>query len=124
MGSAFDDDFATASDSFAEVFADEVTLQRGANTTADVPASLTGQGAEIQTQTRMGVKTSFIDREWLVKKSDYVIDSSAVTPAAGDRLIDSDGAKWELMSQPNMPAWESLAGGLEWLLRTKRIASA
>ncbi len=124
MSSDFDEDFAAGEPLFAEVFGGEVTLQRGADSTADVPVSWTGQGAEIQTQTRMGVKTSFVDREWLVKKSDYVIDSSAVTPAAGDRLIDSDSVTWEVMSQPNMPAAESYAGGLEWLLRTKRIASA
>jgi hypothetical protein len=119
----FDDVYAQTVSSFASLFGETITLSRGANSTIGVPVSWTGQGSEIQTQTRMGVKTSFIDREWLVAKADYVINGSAVTPAAGDRLVDADSVTWEVMSQPNMPAAESYAGGLEWLLRTKRIAS-
>jgi hypothetical protein len=88
-----------------------------------VSASWTSQGSEIQTVTRLGVKTSFIDREWLVAKADYVIDGSAVEPAAGDRMLDANGVTWEVMSQPDIPAAESFGGGLEWLLRTKRISA-
>jgi len=120
----FDDVYDQAVSSFASVFGETVTLHRAANSTAGVSVSWMGQGAEIQTNTQMGVKTSFVDRVWLVKKTDYVISSVAVTPAAGDRLVDSDSVRWEVMSQPNMPAAESYGGGLEWLLRTKRIASA
>lgn len=124
MSSAFDALYDTSESVYANLFGETVTLSRGSDSTAGVSASWVGQGAEIQTQTRMGVKTSFVDREWIVKKADYVIDGSAVTPAAGDRLTDSDSVRWEVMSQPNMPAAEPYAGGLEWLLRTKRIASA
>jgi hypothetical protein len=123
MSSTFDSLYETAESVYASLFGETVTLSRGSDSTADVAASWMGQGAEIQTQTRMGVKTSFVDREWLVKQADYVIAGSAVEPAAGDRLIDSDGVTWEVMSQPNMPAAESYGGGLEWLLRTKRIAT-
>lgn len=122
--SMFDTEIESAADLFSDVFGEEVTLHRAANSTSGVSASWMGQGSEIQTQTRMGVKTSFIDREWLVKKTDYVINSVAVTPAAGDRMVDSDSVTWEVMSQPNVPAAESYAGGLEWLVRTKRIASS
>jgi hypothetical protein len=122
--SVFDDVYDSTVPAFASVFGGTVTLHRGSNSTAGVSASWTGQGSEIQTQTQMGVKTSFVDREWLVKKADYMISGAAVTPAAGDRLVDSDSVTWEVMSQPNMPAAESYAGGLEWLLRTKRIASS
>jgi len=124
MSSAFDSLYATSEPVYSSLFGETVTLQRGSDSTASVSASWTGQGSEIQTQTRMGVKTSFVDREWLVAKADYVIDESAVTPAAGDRLVDADDVTREVMSQPNMPAAESYAGGREWLLRTKRIASA
>ena len=124
MSSAFDQLYETSEPVFANLFGETVTLSRGSDSTAGVAASWIGQGSEIQTQTRMGVKTSFVDREWLVTKTDYVIDGSAVTPAAGDRLVDSDSVTWEVMSQSSMPAAESYAGGLEWLLRTKRIASA
>jgi len=98
-----------------------VTLSRGSDSTSGVTASWIGQSSEIQTITRMGVKTSFIDREWLIAKAEYVIDGSAVDPAAGDRLVDDSSVTWEVMSQPNMPAAESFGGGLEWLLRTKRV---
>lgn len=118
----FDSLYETAEAAYINVFGETVTLSRGSDSTAGVAASWIGQGSEIQTQTRMGVKTSFIDREWLVAKANYVIDGSSVTPAAGDRLTDTDGVIWEVMSQPNMPAAESYGGGLEWLLRTKRIA--
>ncbi len=120
----FDDIYdATVSPNCNVVFGETVTLSRGENSTAGMAASWIGQSSEIQTITRMGVKTSFIDREWLVAKADFVIDESAVEPAAGDRLVDTDGVTWEVMSQPNMPAAESYGGGLEWLLRTKRIAT-
>ena len=117
-------DFAAANNLLSEAFGEEVTLARASDSTADVGASYFGEGSEIQTNTRMGAKTSFVDREWLIKKAAYIIDGSAVTPAAGDRIVDADGTTWELMSQPNMPAHESYGGGLEWLLRTKRIASS
>ena len=122
--SEFDSLYETTETAYADLFGETVSLSRGADSTAGVAASWIGQGSEIQTQTRMGVKTSFVDREWLVAKAVYVIDESAVTPAAGDRLTDTDGVTWEVMSQPNMPAAESYGGGLEWLLRTKRIAVA
>ena len=117
----FDDVYDATVPSFTSLFGETVALHRGADSTADVAASWMGQGSEIQTQTRMGVKTSFVDREWLIKQADYVIDGSVVTPSAGDRIVDSNNETWELMSQPNMPAADSYAAGLEWLLRTKRI---
>lgn len=122
-------DFATrfaesASPRLDELFADTVTLSRGVNSTAGVTARCVRRGSQIQTQTQMGAKTSYVDREWIIKLTEYVIDESAVTPAAGDRIVDSDGRTWELMSQPNMPAWEIYGDGYEWLVRTKRIASA
>jgi len=118
--SEFDTLYEAAVPAFA--LCDEtVTLSRGAKSTSGVAASWTGQGSEIQTVTRMGVKTSFIDREWLIAKAEYVIDGSAVDPAAGDRLLDDSSVTWEVMSQPNMPAAESFGGGLEWLIRTKRV---
>ena len=124
MSTAFDSLYETAETAYADLFGETVTLSRGSDSTGSVAASWIGQSSEIQTQTRVGVKTSFIDREWLVAKAVYVIDGTAVIPAAGDRLVDSDGVTWEVMSQPNMPAAESYGGGLEWLLRTKRIATA
>ena len=120
--SEFDSLYETTEAAYADLFGETVALSRGSDSTASVAVSWIGQGAQIQTQTRMGVKTSFIDREWIVLKVGYVIDGSAVIPTAGDRLVDGDGVTWEVMSQPNMPAAESYGGGLEWLLRTKRIA--
>jgi hypothetical protein len=98
-----------------------VTISRGASSTAGVTATWLSEGSEIQTQTRLGVKTSFIDREWVIPKANYLIDGSAVTPASGDRLTDTDSTVWEVMAQPNMPAFESYLGGWQWILRTKRI---
>ena len=115
--------FDTASPRLRDHLGEVVAISRGELSTASVTATWLSEGSEIQTQTRMGVKTSFIDREWVITKAAYVIDGSAVTPASGDRLTDSDGTVWELMSQPNMPAWEPYGGGLQWVLRTKRIAT-
>lgn len=124
MSSAFDAEVESAASLFSDTFGEEVTLHRASDSTSAVSAQWVEQGAEIQTQTRMGAKTSFIDRCWVIAKEDYVIDSVAVTPAAGDRLVDSDSVTWEVMAQQNAPAAESYAGGLEWLLKTKRIASS
>lgn len=115
--------FDVASPRLREHLGEAVTISRGSLSTADVAATWLSTGSEIQTQTRMGVKTSFVDREWLITKAAYVIDGSAVTPNSGDRLTDSDGTVWEVMSQPNMPASEPYGGGLQWLLRTKRITA-
>ena len=112
-----------ASPRLREHLGEVVAISRGEASTSGVAATWLSEGEEIQTQTRMGVKTSFIDREWVITKVAYVFDGSAVTPSAGDRLTDSGGTVWELMSQPNMPAVEPYGGGLQWLLRTKRITS-
>jgi len=115
--------FDVASPRLKQHLGEAVTLSRGSSETVDVTAAWLDEDSEIETQRRMGVKASFVDREWVITKTDYAIDGSAVTPAAGDRLVDSDGVTWELMSRPNLPAAESYGGGLEWLLRTKRIAT-
>lgn len=116
--------FDVASPRLEDMLGGVVTISRGELSTADVNAAWLDEGAEIQTITQMGVKTSFIDREWVIDQADYVIDSVAVDPAAGDRITDSDSTVWEVMSQPNMPAVEPYGGNQQWLLRTKRIASA
>jgi len=113
-----------ASPRLRAILGEAVAISRGASSTSGVTATWLSEGSEIQTQTQMGVKTSFIDREWVIPKANYLIGGSAVTPTAGDRLTDADGTVWELMAQPNMPAVEPYGGGLQWLLRTKRIASA
>jgi len=116
--------YDNASPRLRDHLGEAVAVSRGAASTSGVAATWISEGSEIQTQTRMGVKTSFIDREWVIPKTAYIISGSAVTPAAGDRLTDADGTVWELMSQPNMPAWEPYGGNLQWLLRTKRITVA
>lgn len=112
-----------ASPRLEDMFGGAVTISRGANSTPSVNAAWLREGAEIQTITRMGVKTSFIDREWVIDQADYLINGSAVTPASGDRITDEDNVVWEVMSQPNMPAVEPYGGKLQWLLRTKRIST-
>jgi len=121
--STFDTEVESVADLFSDMFGEEVTLHRASASTSDISAVWVEQGAEITTRTRTGSITSYIDRVWIIAKTDYVISGSPVTPTAGDRLVDSDSVTWEVMSQPNMPAAESYASGLEWLLRTKRIAS-
>jgi len=115
--------YDTASPRLRDHLGEVVAISRGTLSTASVTVTWLSEGSAIQTETRMGVKTSFIDREWLITKAAYVIDGSAVVPAVGDRVTDSDGTVWELMSQPDIPAFEPYGGGLQWLFRTKRIAS-
>jgi hypothetical protein len=121
---AFDSLYETAETAYADLFGEAVALSRGSHSTAGVAASWIGQSSNIDTGTQEWIPTSFVEREWIVVKSGYVIDGVAVVPVAGDRLTDADGAMWEVMNQPNMPASESYGGGLEWLLRTKRISGA
>jgi hypothetical protein len=122
MSTVFDTLYETAMAAYADLFGGTVTLSRGSDSTVGVAASWISQGSAIQTQTHTGVKTSSIDREWLIVKADYVINGVVVTPVAGDRLVDVDGVTWEVMGWSNVPAAESYGSGLEWIVRTKRIA--
>ena len=115
--------FDVASPRLQEHLGGAVALSRGANSTASVAARWIEEDSDIETQTSIGVMTSHIDREWVIAKTAYLINSVAVTPAAGDRLTDSDSVVWEVMSQPGLPAAEPYGGNLEWLLRTKRIST-
>ena len=106
-------------------FGESVTLSRGSDSTASVTARCVARGSEIQTQTRMGVKTSFVDREWIVVKADYVIDGSAVTPAAGDRLVDSDSVRWEVMAQPKQVVTQTaIINHMAWYSDSHLLATA
>lgn len=113
--------FDVASPRLQDVLGGAVTLSRGESSTAGIGARWVDDDSETDASTQGRVKTSLRYREFAIAKAVYVIDSVAVTPAPGDRLLDWDGVTWEVMHQPNMPAREGYGGELEWLVRTKEI---
>lgn len=122
MTSAFATRFSeSARPQLDDRFGDSVTLSRSGASTTGVVARCVSRGAKIETSDGIGIAN--VDREWLVIKTAYVINGSEVEPAPGDRLTTSDGAVWEVMRQRGVPEKEEYAARLEWLVRTKRIAT-
>jgi hypothetical protein len=59
--------------------------------------------------------------DWIVQKSAYQISDAAVTPLAGDQVVESDGTSWEVLPKKEWAEQSELPGTNEWLIRTKRI---
>jgi hypothetical protein len=107
-------------DTLADVAGPTVTLSRADDTTS-ITAVVVDHGDEASGDK---VATSnYWDREWLVKKADYQIDSAVVTPQTGDRITDGNGDVWELMLGGKRPELIQHAGDYAWLVKTKRIVS-
>ncbi len=116
----FADGLAWGVDTLADAAGETVTLSRADDTTSitaiNVDSGDEASGGKVAT-------SNYWDREWLIKKADYEIDDSVVTPQAGDRITDSDGDVWELMIGGKRPELVQHASGYAWLVRTKRIVS-
>ncbi len=116
----FSDGLAWAVDTLADAAGEAVTLSR-AGVTTEITAIGVESGDEASGDK---VATSnYWDREWLIKKADYKIDDTVVTPQAADRLTDSDSDVWELMLGGMRPELVQHAGGYAWVVKTKRIVS-
>ncbi len=116
----FSDGLAWMTDSLADAAGETVTLSRAAFTT-EITAIAVDSGDEASGDK---VATSnYWDREWLIKKADYEINSTVVTPQSADRITDSGGDVWELMLGGKRPELVQHAAGYAWVVKTKRIVS-
>ena len=116
----FSDGLAWMVDNLADTAGETVTLSRASDTT-EITAVAVASGDEAS-----GGKvaaSNYWDREWLVKKADYEIDSAAVTPQSGDRITDGNSDVWEVMLGGKRPELVQHAGGYAWVVKTKRIVS-
>ncbi len=114
------DGLAWGVDTLTDAAGETVTLSR-----AGVPTSITAIAVDSGDESSGDkvAKSNYWDREWLVKKADYQINDTVVTPQSADRITDSDGDIWELMLGGTRPELAQHAGGYAWVLRTKRIVS-
>jgi hypothetical protein len=62
--------------------------------------------------------------EWIISKARYLVSGAVARPRSGDRIIESDGTEWELSAIQDLSEVLEQEGGLEWMLRSKRVASA
>ncbi len=116
----FSDGLAWGVDTLADAAGEAVTLSR-AGVTTSITAIAVDSGDDASGNK---VATSnYWKREWLIKKADYEINSTVVTPQEADRITDSDGDVWELMLSGTRPELVQHAGGYAWVLKTKRIVS-
>ena len=116
----FSDGLAWMVDALADSAGETVTLSRASDTTS-ITAIAVDSGDEASGD--KVAKSNYWERQWLVNKGDYEIDSVVVTPQAADRITDSDGDVWELMLSGTRPELVQHAGGYAWVLKTKRIVS-
>jgi hypothetical protein len=119
MPSAFDAQLAAASPMLDQQFGEAVSVTRGVNVTAGVIASWTQQAVAVVSPD--GLHTAIIDRIWLIRKTLYLIDSTAVQPRQGDQLIDAGGQGWEVLPANISPPSESFEHGDYWSIPTKRV---
>lgn len=119
----FDEAFTYGiADTLAELFGDPVSIKRGSSTTASVTAQkLLGQ-ANLNLED--GGTIRYTQASWIIAKADYQIASAVTAPRSGDRVIESDGAEWEIAPIDGEAETVEQPGGLEWLLRTKRVKAA
>ncbi len=115
----FADGLAWGVDTIVDAAGETVTLRRASNTTS-ITAIAVESGDDASGD---NAESNYWDREWLVKKADYQIDDTVVTPQPADRITDSGGDVWELMLGGTRPELVQHAGGYAWVLRTKRIVS-
>ncbi len=117
----FSDGLAHLVDTLADAAGEAVTLSRAKIAGTPITAVAVESGDDASGD--KVAKSNYWEREWLIKKADYEINSTVVTPQTGDRITDSDDDVWELMLGGTRPELVQHAGGYAWVLKTKRIVS-
>ena len=100
-----------------------VSIKRATSTTTGITAVMDNANYEIEGDA--GTITRVRLRDWWIAKADYKIAAVVVEPKAGDRIIDSDGAEWEIApilgtSKGDRDAYENW-NELDWWLHSKRV---
>lgn len=71
--------------------------------------------------TEYGIEIAITMRDFLVPVADLLIDGDLIEPRTGDRIIEG-GETFEIQPpDQSKPSVELQAGGIEWLVHTKRI---
>lgn len=113
-------DTATASEE-DRLWGETVSIRRGTSTTTGVTA-----------QKWLGMRIINLDDggyiqwtgcEWIITKARYKIGGVVVRPKSGDRIIDSESVEWELAPIQELSEVLEQDGGLDWMLRSKRVSS-
>jgi hypothetical protein len=104
------------------LWGDTISIRRGSQTTTGVTA-----------QKWLGMRIINLDDggyiqwtgcEWIITKAMYMIGGVAVRPKSGDRIIDSESVEWELSPIQELSEVLEQDGGLEWMLRSKRVVGS
>ena len=101
------------------LWGETVTLKRSTLTTANVIAQTFSGERKVTLES--GSYIQFFLCEWIITKARYVVAGEVARPRKGDRIVESDGTEWELLPIEDLSEVVEQAGGLEWLLRTKRV---
>ena len=116
----FDEAFTNGvADTLAELFGDAVSLRRGTSTSTGITAQKFLGEAVLNLED--GGTIRYTQAAWIIAKADYQIASAVTNPRSGDRIIDSDGSEWEIAPIDGDAEAAEQPGGLEWMLRTKRV---
>ena len=106
-------------DADPDVFGVQVTLQRGADVTLLVPAKL-GKTSDQIASSFGSVRLE--SRDFIIRSIDYVIGTGAVEPARNDFITEADGAKWQVLPDNGVSAWDYHdLGKTSFRIRTKRV---
>lgn len=122
MPSKFDTLFeACAAPNLDQVFGVSVTLTRDGVISTAFTATYTDRQVELL-DSGGGAFSSFTQREFTIKASDYKLTTEAVEPRQNDRITEADsGHVYELMPVPGQQCFELLTGDYRWLVRCKRV---
>jgi len=77
------------------------TYRRGASSVAVLA---TAGKTVFRVDTGYGMFEHIEGRDYILRASDLVLDDAAVTPAAGDQIVES-GRVYEVMAPANEPPW-------------------
>lgn len=106
-----------------ELFGVTVTLTRNTVTTTGVTA--TADTVDYNVYDDNGFQTIATCRDYTIRTAAYAFAGTAVEPRRGDVIaetINGETQRFEVLPLGNKPAAYLLAGGMRWLIHTKRIS--
>jgi hypothetical protein len=68
-----------------------------------------------------GLVITFHCHDWLIIAERLILNGEAITPAAGDRIIDAGGEVHEVLNVPGLNCYDSGFDGIHYRVHTKKI---
>ena len=122
MPSLFRDKFATIASPMLDTrFCESVTVTRRGDSTAGVKARWDQKKIEVADVEDV-LSTEVVLREWIIKKTLYVVSAVVVTPIPGDTITDESGSVWEILPDGKTPAVRTFDEPAYWVVSTKQTA--